>query len=318
MQHRRFYGTMINTTFLRICCGLVWAAAPMTLFGQGMDPTIRSDTTVQVSEHVFMIPDESRPLVPNVGIVVGADATLVIDSGLGLENGTIVLHAAQALARGTQLYVAATHTHPEHDLGAMAFPEDAIVIRSHAQEMDIQEFGMDLAHRFATFSPRTAELLEGATIRPSDLIVDDEHLLNLGDVHVRLLDAGPSHTRGDLAFWVEEDSVLFTGDVVMNEFPNPISPTSSIEGWLGRLDQMEALNPKVLVPCHYPIGGTEMIDAYRRYFLAVKEKTRALADAGASEASIMEDVQQEVAAMFPDFHDPRRIRAAVRVALREL
>ena len=309
---------MIQTkSFSRGLGCLILATTPLSLFGQGMDPTIRADTTIRVSEHVYMIPDESRPLVPNVGFVVGTDATLVIDSGLGLENGTTVLEQAQAVSKGKKLYVAATHTHPEHDLGAMAFPEDASVIRSASQEMDINEFGMGLAKRFATFSARTAELLEGAYIRPSDIVFDDEYTLDLGGVHVRLIEVGPAHTRGDLAFLVSEDSVLFTGDVVMNEFPNPISPTSSIDRWLERLDQLEALSPKLILPCHYPIGGIEMIDNYRRYFLAVKERTLALAADGATREKIMEAVQEEVAAMFSDYHDPRRIRAAVSVVLRE-
>ncbi len=309
---------MIQTkSFSRGLGCLILAATPLSLFGQGMDPTIRADTTIRVSEHVYMIPDESRPLVPNVGFVVGTDATLVIDSGLGLENGTTVLEQAQAVSKGKKLYVAATHTHPEHDLGAMAFPEDASVIRSASQEMDISEFGMGLAKRFATFSARTAELLEGAYIRPSDIVFDGEHTLDLGGVHVRLIEVGPAHTRGDLAFLVSEDSVLFTGDVVMNEFPNPISPTSSIDRWLERLDQLEALGPKLVVPCHYPTGGIEMIDSYRRYFLAVKEKTLALAADEVTREEIMETVQEEVAAMFSDNHDPRRIRASVSVVLRE-
>ena len=298
-------------------CGLLLAALPLTLFAQGMDPTIRSDTTIQVSEHVFMIPDESRPLVPNVGIVVGEDATLVIDSGLGLENGTIVLEQARTVAKGHTLYVAATHMHPEHDLGAMAFPDDASVIRSASQEMDIEEFGMALADRFATFSARTAELLEGAYIRESDIVFHNSHTLDLGGVHVRLIDAGPAHTRGDLALLVVEDSVLFTGDVVMNEFPNPISPASSVERWLDRLDELEGLRPRLIVPCHYPVGGIEMIARYRRYFLAVRDRTLALAVRGAPRDQIMKSVQEEVAAMFPEFHAPNRIRAAVNVVLRE-
>ncbi len=282
-----------------------------------MDPTIRAGTAVQVSEHVYYIPDESRPLVPNVGIVIGSDATLVIDTGLGLENGMIVLEEARAISNGESFYVAATHMHPEHDLGAMAFPDDALVIRSSAQQQDIGEFGMDLARRFASFSARTAELLDGAYIREADIVFEDEYALNLGGVHVRLIEAGPAHTRGDLAFLVVEDSILFTGDVVMNEFPNPISPASSVNRWLERLDQLEALRPKVVIPCHYPIGGIEMIAEYRRYFLAVREQTLALAAKDAPHNEIMGMVQETVAPMFGDFHDPRRIRTAVGVVLRE-
>ena len=296
---------------------LAICALPEAAVAQGMDPTIRAGSTEQVAEHVYIIPDESRPLVPLVGFVVGSEATLVIDPGLGMENGQIVLSEARLLAPDNKLFVAATHTHPEHDLGSIAFPEDAEVVRSMAQEQDIEEFGMGLAERFATFSERTAELLEGAYIRETDRSFQGQLTLDLGGVEVQLLEAGPAHTLGDMAFWVESEGVLFTGDVVMNEFPNPISPTSSVERWLERLDELEALSPTLVLPCHYGTGGIEMIDAYRQYFLAVKKQTHALADQGMEREQIMDAVQEEVAAMFSDWHDPRRIRAAVNVVLRE-
>ena len=47
------------------------AAAP----SQG--PMVREGAAVKVSEHVFVIPDNGVPGVPNVGIVVGRKATLV-------------------------------------------------------------------------------------------------------------------------------------------------------------------------------------------------------------------------------------------------
>ena len=45
-------------------------------------PMIKGELIEKVSPHVWVIPDQSVPLVPNVGIVVGDTATLVIDTGL--------------------------------------------------------------------------------------------------------------------------------------------------------------------------------------------------------------------------------------------
>ncbi len=45
-------------------------------------PVVQGDP-VQLSDGIFVIPDRRVDLVPNIGIVVGSQAALVIDSGLG-------------------------------------------------------------------------------------------------------------------------------------------------------------------------------------------------------------------------------------------
>jgi glyoxylase-like metal-dependent hydrolase (beta-lactamase superfamily II) len=49
---------------------------------------------------------------------------------------------------------------------------------------------------------------------------------------VRFLVVGPTHTRGDTAFFVEQDSVLFAGDVVMNNSFLAANQASSMKAWL--------------------------------------------------------------------------------------
>ena len=299
---------------------LPWAIAGMAAHAQprqGLDPTIQRDATIKMTPHVYMIPDQKKPIVPNVGFVVRDKATLVIDTGLGETNGLIVLEEARKLSNTATFYVAATHTHPEHDLGAMAFPDDATIVRSTSQQQDIEEFGMGLAERFAQFSERTAELLQGARIRASDIVFTDTMTIDLGGVHVRLKEAGPAHTRGDLVFFVEEDGVLFTGDVVINEFPMPISPTSSIRRWLVALDELEALDPELIIPSHYSTGSSALIGAYRDFFTTVQARVDGLVSEGMAADEVGAALQEELAGSQSGWSDPGRIQASVRVALRE-
>src|SRR5438093_234837 len=66
-------------------------------------PLIRENATVKVSEHVYVIPDFNVGAVPNVGIVVGRNATLVIDTGLGPRNGQTVLREVESSWRTSRL-----------------------------------------------------------------------------------------------------------------------------------------------------------------------------------------------------------------------
>src|ERR1700674_368777 len=54
-------------------------------------PLVQENKTIKVSEHVYVIPDGRVNLVPNIGIIVGNRATLVVDTGMGLRNGQAVL-----------------------------------------------------------------------------------------------------------------------------------------------------------------------------------------------------------------------------------
>ena len=83
-------------------------------------PLVKPEGLKAISQHVQVIPDNSVPLVPNIGYIVGDKAVLVIDTGLGPRNGAAVFTAAQKLAGSRQIYLAVTHVHPEHDLGAQA------------------------------------------------------------------------------------------------------------------------------------------------------------------------------------------------------
>ena len=304
-----------STLILLAVCTVL--CAPDTVLSQGMDPTIRPELISKVTDHVHYIPDEHRPLVPNVGFVVGTRAILVIDTGLGEENGAIVLEAARSLTATERFFVVSTHTHPEHDLGVIAFPPDATVIRSTRQEEDIAASGMSLANRFAQFSERTAELLEGASVRPSDIVFEDKLVLDLGGVTVQLLNAGPAHTRGDLAIYVEEDEVLFTGDVVMNQFPNPMAPNGTTEAWLAILDAFEALDPQWVIPCHYDIGGVELIQNYRRFFTTLRERAAGLHDVETPIDAISDQLSSDVPPLFEGWSDSGRIGASIRLVLRE-
>lgn len=285
------------------------------------DPLVRENATVKVSVHVYVIPDFDTPGVPNVGIVVGNRATLVIDTGLGMRNGQTVLRETMKVSKNAEMYLAMTHFHPEHDLGAGAFPASTKLIRSQDQQKDIAEFGLALAEQFASRNATMAELLKGADYRKADISFDKEYHLDLGGVRVQMLAVGPTHTRGDTVLFVEGDDVLFSGDVVMSAFPalNPSGgrPTSSVRVWLATLDRLEALDPKTIVPSHRKMGNASMINAYRDYFRALQRRSAELKQQGKSAGETAEILRKEMPSKFPDMPNPDRVEAAARAAYAE-
>jgi glyoxylase-like metal-dependent hydrolase (beta-lactamase superfamily II) len=273
------------------------------------DPIVKTEGLRQVSPHVYTIPDNSVPLVPNVGFVIGERGILVIDTGLGPRNGSAVLEVAKKLGGSRALYLVVTHFHPEHDLGAQAFPENTTMIRSNDQVKDISEFGLQLAQVFARRSAINAELLKDADFRKANVTFDKDYTVDLGGVKVELIAMGANHTRGDTAMWVGSDRVA------MRPQPAFASPYSNVRHWLSSLDRLEALKPAIIVPSHGPVGdGSMFASGYRTYLTEVRDRTSTEKKAGRSADQAVEAVTAAMADRFPD---KGRLAGAIKAAYAE-
>jgi glyoxylase-like metal-dependent hydrolase (beta-lactamase superfamily II) len=293
---------------------LVISAAPLAA-QTPPDPIVKTEGLRQISAHVQIIPDNSVPLVPNVGYVIGERAVLVIDTGLGPRNGAAVYEVAKKLGGAKELYLVTTHVHPEHDLGAQSFPATTKLIRSSDQVKDIAEFGLQLADIFAKRSAINAELLKGATFRKADITFEHDYDLDLGGVHAKLTAMGANHTAGDTIIWVDADRVLFAGDIAMRAQPAFASPHSNLKHWLASLDQLEALKPAIIVPSHGPTGdGVGFITGYRAYLTEIRDRTAAEKHAGHS----VDQAVATVTAAFGDrAPDKGRLTGAIKAAYAE-
>jgi glyoxylase-like metal-dependent hydrolase (beta-lactamase superfamily II) len=295
---------------------LVAPAAAQRGRGPAAPPLVAEGVTTKLAPHTYAIPDGGVGQVPNVGIVVGSRATLVIDPGMGRRNGEAVLREVRNVSGNAELYVASTHYHVEHTLGYLGLPA-AKYINSNVQEAEFVEGWQQQAKAFAGFSPAHAELLQGATGRKADITFDREHTLDLGGVRVRMLVVGPTHTRGDTVFFVEGDNVLFAGDVVMNQSFVAANQNSSMKAWLAAYDMLEKMRPSVIVPAHGPIGDGSLIAANRAFMQEIQARARALKAEGKTPEEAAKTVQQEMQAKHPGFARINGVAGATRAAYAE-
>ena len=131
------------------------AAAPVP-------PLVREGVTQKVSGTFTQSRTTASAMVPNVGIIVGSRATLVVDTGLGPNGETVMREVAKVSRR--RLYLVTTHVHPEHDLGAGAFPAAPKMIRSRTRSTR-SSVGPGDGEALRRVSPLHAELLQGAEFR---------------------------------------------------------------------------------------------------------------------------------------------------------
>ena len=293
-----------------------WAQAP----GHVQPPVVKEGTTVKISSNVYLIPDEKAAMVPNVGIIVGSKATLVVDPGMGMKSGEIVMREVRKVSKGGELYIVNTHFHPEHTTGEAAFPPDAKVIRAVAQQQDVDEMGIGWVKNFASRSPVIAEVLQGITAfrAPAELF-EREKTIDLGGVRVRVMRLGPGHTRGDTVAYVEEDRVLFSGDLAMKQlFPAFATPQSRGDTWLASLDQLDALKPRTVIGAHYPVTDASVIADYRGLIKALRERVTEMKRQGKTSDESAETLRAEFRTKYPDWDQPLRVHTAVTRLYAEL
>jgi glyoxylase-like metal-dependent hydrolase (beta-lactamase superfamily II) len=293
---------------------VIVATAVSAQRGGGAPPLVRENATEKISEHVYVIPDNNVGMVPNVGIIVGTRGTLVVDTGLGPRNGQAIVREMQKVSKTPELYLATTHVHPEHDLGAGGFPAHTKMIRSQAQVKEIADSGLEMAKRFSGFSPLNAELLKDVQFRPADITFDREHVVDLGNVRVRIIAMGYNHTRGDQAVFVEPDAVLFSGDVVMTALPNVGG--STIKQWLSSQERFDKLQPKRIVPSHGAMGDLSMVANTRTFLETVQRRVAELKKQGKTLDEATAAVTMELQDKYPGAG--ARLTGTIRAAYNEM
>src|ERR1700678_4436403 len=239
-----------------------------------MNHTMVGEDTVKISDHVWAIMG-----FPNIAIVVGSRATLVVDTGLGPKNGATIARVAAKLAPGnSKLFLTTTHFHPEHAGGEPGFPPGTILIRNNVQQREMEQHGAEILDRFRQMSAQNAELLKDVTtLRTPDILFHDEASLDLGGgVTARLLWFGEGHTKGDELTLVEPDRTLVSGDLVQNKVvPGIASDGGTPSSWIAVLDKLAQLNVRHVLPDHSLPGDGSLISAERNFIADLQ--TRALA-----------------------------------------
>lgn len=259
---------------------------------------VLGEETVKVSDHVWAIMG-----FPNIAIVVGNRASLVVDTGLGPANGATIARVAAKLASGNQkLFLTTTHFHPEHAAGDAGFPAGTILIRNAVQQHEMELHGKEMVDMFASRSPKQKELLANATLRTPDVIYDSEAKVDLGGVTVRLLWFGGAHTKGDELALVEPDRTLVSGDVVQNKVvPNIYGDGGTPSSWLAVLDKIAALNVLHVLPDHSAPGDGSLVAMEKKFIGDLRSSALDLKKKGMSADDAAKQLAVDFKAKYPDW-----------------
>ena len=288
------------------------AKSPAAQVTDPRPPTVDTSGPQEIGDGVWVVPDHRIWLVPNIGIIIGRDAALVVDTGLGPANGERVLDLARRLSGARKLFLTVTHFHPEHGYGAQVFRRDAAIVYNRAQRDELAEKGARYVDLFRqTQSPAAVAALDGTEIVMPHFVYDGASTeIDLGGRKVELRHWGLAHTRGDQTVFLPEERILFVGDLI-EERMFPIFPwfppsDTEVDGrrWVSILREFEKLDPSVIVPGHGERGPINIARDLASHIETVGREVRMLRLQGKSAEDIIREYKPEIVAAFPGWEHP--------------
>lgn len=209
----------------------------------------------------------------NAGFVVTRDGVVVFDSLGTPALAQKMLAAIRQVTRQPVRRVIVSHWHADHYYGLQAFKAAGAEIWAH--EAARPALGSDaavdrLAQRRELLAPWIDENFK---VIPADLWLAGDTDFTLGGLRFRVRHVGPAHAAEDLALYVEEDGVLFSGDLVFKGRV-PFVGDADSKAWLSALDRLLAFKPQIMVPGHGPASRTPQDDLTltRDYLIDLRDK----------------------------------------------
>jgi glyoxylase-like metal-dependent hydrolase (beta-lactamase superfamily II) len=117
--------------------------------------------------------------------------------------------------------------------------------------------------------------------RLPDTYIENEKSLDGSRRKVILIDKGKGHTESDLIMYLPEEGILFAGDLVFNK-SHPYLGDGYPQDWKIKLNEMESMDIKVVIPGHGDPGGKEIIRSIWEYIEDIEEIAKEMKDKGNS------------------------------------
>jgi len=195
----------------------------------------------EVAPNVFRAVAEPESV--NLGLVVGSERALLVDTGSSPAQGAAVRASVAAVTDRPLSAVAITHWHYDHAFGLAAFA-------------DLLTIGHESVRaRLGSAEARAEALRLG--VDAADLVAPGRELavataVDLGDRRVEIAHLGEGHTEGDLVVVVPDVGVVFAGDLIESAGPPSFGEDAVPGSWAATLDGVIGLMTAttVLVPGH--------------------------------------------------------------------
>lgn len=245
---------------MRRCLGFLVLLLLVCQFSmaRAADPIVL--TPQQISPHIWMFQgaagmasQANKGFMSNAGFVVTGDGVVVFDALATPALGQAMVDAIHKITREPIRRVIVSHYHADHFYGLQAFKAQGAEVWAHANgkaTLASDETRQRLEQRKADLAPWVDA---NTRLIPADrwlaLPRGGEERFTMGKLHFRVIDSSGAHSPEDIMLYVEEDKVLFAGDMFATG-RIPFVGTADSARWLAALDTMLSTHPAIAIPGH--------------------------------------------------------------------
>lgn len=222
---------------------------------------------IRLSDHSYYIPGQAgaastrnQGFMSNAGFVITPAGVVVFDTLGSPSLAQAMVERIQVLTKLPIKRVIVSHYHADHYYGIQVFKDLGAEIWAHEAGKGV--IGSEAAKlRYEQRKDILGTWINDNTQRfpQPDLWLAGDTDFELGGMHFRIRHVGPAHSDEDLVLFVDEEAILFTGDLVFKGRV-PFVGEANSKRWLETLDTLIALHPKILVPGHGGASDTPMQD----------------------------------------------------------
>ncbi|MBD3677589.1 MAG: MBL fold metallo-hydrolase [Rhodobacteraceae bacterium] len=242
---------------------------------------------------------------PNSGVIIGDDSVMVIEAQATPALARKVIEEIRKVTDKPITHLALTHYHAVRVLGASAFGAGQVLMSEKARAMVVERGQEDWDSEFARF-PRLFqghEEIPGLTWPTTTF--HGRMSVYLGNRRVDLMQLGRAHTAGDIAIYVPDQNVMFTGDIV--EYKSACyCGDGHFHDWPGTLEAIRAWDLDAIAPGRGDaLVGQDMVnaalDSTRDFVTSTYKSVAKVALAGGSLKEAMQSCRSVCDPKFGDY-----------------
>lgn len=250
----------------------VWAGSAIVL------------TPIKVSPHVYYFQGESgvasaanKGFMSNAGFVVTSDGVVVYDALATPALGMAMIAAIKKVTNQPIRKVVVGHYHADHVYGLQAFKKVGAELIAHEGGklyLNSELAQLRLAQRKAELSPWVDDK---TVILPADTWLNFEdkkpYRFELGGIRFQIIDSSGAHSSEDILLFVENDKVLFAGDIYFSG-RIPFVGNADSRVWLKTLERLLDVKPHAVIPGHgrYSTNTVEDLQLTKIYLEYLRAK----------------------------------------------